>query len=132
MRDLFLLARIGGLLQGDLLRPHLLEGGVVAAVAVELGVFDMHRHLRDGVEEFAVVADDEQGAGIALEPAFQPDQGVQVQVVGGFIEQQQIARAHQRARQLQAHAPAAGEAVDGLVEFVDLESQAKNQRLRTR
>ena len=132
MGDLFLLTRIGGLLQGDLLRPHFLEGSVVAAVAVELGVLDMHCDLRDGVEEFAVVADDEQSAGIALEPAFQPDQGVQVQVVGGFVEQQQIARAHQRARQLQTHAPAAGEAVDGLVQLVDLESQAKDQRLRTR
>ena len=35
-------------------------------------------------------------------------------MVGRLVEQQQVGRAHQRARQLQPHAPAAGEAVDGL------------------
>jgi hypothetical protein len=72
----------------------------------------VQRDVGDGVEELAVVADHDHGAGVALEPGFQPDQGVQVQVVGGFVEQQQVGRAHQRAGQLQAHAPAAGEAVD--------------------
>jgi hypothetical protein len=92
----------------------------------------VHRHVGHGVEEFAVVADHHHGAGVALEPGFQPDQRVQVQVVGGFVEQQQVGRAHQRARQLQAHAPAAGEAVDGVVQFADLEAQAQDQRLRAR
>jgi hypothetical protein len=69
---------------------------------------------------------------VALEPGFQPDQRVQVQVVGGLVQQQQVGRAHQRARQLQAHAPAAREAVDRRVELVGLEAQAQQQRLRAR
>jgi hypothetical protein len=77
----------------------------------------VQRDVGHGVEEFAVVADDDHRAFVALEPGFQPDQGVQVQVVGGLVQQQQIARAHQRAGQLQAHAPAAREAVDGLVQL---------------
>ena len=43
-------------------------------------------------------------------------------MVGGLVQQHQVGRAHQRARQLQAHAPAAGEAVDRRVELLDLES----------
>ena len=39
---------------------------------------------------------------------------------------------HQRARQLQAHAPAAGEAVDRILHLRDLEAQAHQQRLGAR
>jgi len=62
-----------GLLQHELLSTHVFELAVVAAVTHELGVVDVHRHLRHGVEEFAVVADYYQGSLIALEPGFQPD-----------------------------------------------------------
>jgi hypothetical protein len=67
-----------------------------------------------------------------LSQAFQPDQRVEVEVVGRFVEQQQVGRAHQRARQLQAHAPAAGEAVDRVVELGRLEAETEDQRLRAR
>ena len=60
----------------------------------------------DCVQKLAVVADHDHGALVALEPGLQPDQGVQVQVVGGLVEQQQVRGAHQRAGQLQPHAPA--------------------------
>ncbi len=128
--DLVLLAREGGLLQGHLLGAHVLEAAVVAAVALELGVLDVHGDVGHRVEEFAVVADDEQGAGVALKPGLQPHQGVQVQVVGGLVEQQQFARAHEGARELQAHAPAAGETVHRALEFVEPEAQAEDEGLR--
>jgi hypothetical protein len=99
------------LLQQHLLGAHVFELAVIAAVADQFGVVDVHRDLRDGIEKFAVVADHHQRALIALEPGFEPDEGVQVQVVGRFVEQQDVGRTHQRARQLQTHAPAAGEAV---------------------
>ena len=120
------------LLQQHLLGAHVLELAVVAAVADQLGVVDVQRDLGDGIEEFAVVADHDQRAGVALEPGFEPDQGVEVEVVGRFVEQQDVGRAHQGARQLQAHAPAAGEAVDRVVQFGDLEAEAEDQRLRAR
>ena len=78
------------------------------------------------------MADDDHRAVEALEPGFQPDQRVQVQVVGRLVQQQQVGRAHQRARQLQPHAPAAGEAVDRRVELLAAEAQAQQQRLRAR
>jgi hypothetical protein len=112
--DLVGLLGDGGLLQQHLLGAHVFEGAVVAAVAHQPGVVDVQRDVGDGVEELPVVADHDEGAGVALEPGFEPDQGVEVQVVGGFVEEQQVGRAHQRAGQLQAHPPAAREAVDRL------------------
>ncbi|CAM2156142.1 conserved hypothetical protein [Paraburkholderia tropica] len=129
MGDLVRLAGERGLLQLELFGAHVFELAVVAAVAHELRVIDVHRHLRHRIEEFAVMADHDQRALIALEPRFQPDQCVEVQVVRRFVEQQQIGRAHQRACQLESHAPAAGEAVDRLIELRGREAQTQDQRL---
>ncbi|KAG0765195.1 hypothetical protein G6F22_018069 [Rhizopus arrhizus] len=48
-------------------------------------------------------------------------------VVGGFVQQQQFRRRHQRACQGQAHAPAAGKALYRLHPLVRLEAQAGQQ-----
>ena len=130
--DLFLLARIGRLLQHHLLGALLFKRAVIAAVARELRLLDMDGDLRNGVQKFPVVADDEQGAGVTLEPAFQPDQRIQIEVVGRFVEQQQIAGAHEGARQLQAHAPAARKAVDWPLQLINLKAQPQYQHLRAR
>jgi hypothetical protein len=130
--DLLLLLAEGGLLLLHVQRAHLLELAVVAAIARQLGIDDVQRDVGDGIQEFPVVADDDHRAGIALQPRLEPDQGVEVQVVGGLVEQQQVARAHQRAGQLQAHAPAAREAVDRQVELVRLEAQPQDQGLGAR
>ena len=84
------------------------------------------------VEEVAVVRDDEQRAGVALEPVLQPDDGVEVEVVGRLVEQQQVGRAHQRLREVQAHAPAAGEARHRLLHLLVREAQAEQQLLGAR
>ena len=132
VRALFLLFGPGGLLQGQLLGAQFFKGAVAAAVAGELAVFDVQRGLRDGVQKVAVVADDDERAGVARQPSFQPHQRVQVQVVGGFVQQQQIRRGHERARQLQPHAPAARKAVDGLLQLAGFEAQPEDERLRAR
>jgi len=130
--DLVLLLGEGRLLQLELLRPQGLELAVVAAVTRDLLVLDVQRDVGHGVQKLPVVADHDHGALVAFEPRLQPDQRVQVQVVGGLIEQQQVGRAHQRPRQLQPHPPAARKAVDGLVELVGPETEAEDQRLGTR
>jgi len=130
--DLVLLLGERRLLQRHLLGAHILEGAVVAAVARQLAVFDMDGDVGHGIEKFTVVAYHQHGAGVFLQPGFQPHQRVQIEVVGGFVEQQQIGRAHQRTRQLQTHAPAAGKAVDRLIQLAHLEAQAEDQRLRAR
>jgi hypothetical protein len=132
VRDFFLLFVERGLLQRKLLDAQCFECAVVAGVANQLLPLDVHRDVGDRVEELAVVADRDHCAGVTLEPGFQPNQGIEVQVVGGLVQQQQVGRAHERAGQLQAHAPAAGKAVDALLEFVRLEAQAQDQRLGSR
>ena len=92
----------------------------------------MHDHVDHAVEKIAVMRNDDQRAGIALEPVFQPDDGVQIQVVGRFVQQQQVGRAHQRLRQIQAHAPAAGKAGDRLLHLFQREAQAGQQLLAAR
>jgi hypothetical protein len=57
----------------------------------------------------------------------EPEHGVEVEVVGGFVEQQQVARRHQRAGEIQAHAPAAGEFLDCAFVRVRGEAEAMQQ-----
>ena len=68
--------------------------------------------MRDGlhraVEQAAVVRYHQGGAGKAGEPGFQPQRGFEVEMVGRFVEQQQIRVGEQRGGQGDAHAPAAG------------------------
>ena len=45
----------------------------------------------DAVQEPAIVADDDRAAGEILQPLFQRPQRIDVEIVGRFVEQQQIA-----------------------------------------
>ena len=69
--------------------------------------------MQDGVdgivEQFAVVADDQRGMRIFLEPRFEPQRAFEVEIVGRFVEEQHVGLGEQRCRQRDAHAPAAGE-----------------------
>ncbi len=72
----------------------------------------------------------QQGAGVTLEPVFEPDDSVEVQVVGRLIEQQQIRRAHQGLGQVQAHPPATGEVPDLAIHLLVGKAQAGEQFAR--
>ena len=71
---------------------------VVAAVFFQIG-----GHLKDGVhhliEKIAVMRNNEDRAGPGFEIIFQPLYCGDVQMVGGFIQQQQIRLRQQQARQ---------------------------------
>ena len=95
-------------------------------------MIDVDRDVGHGIEKLPVMADDNQGARIAFEPGFQPDESVQIQVIGRFVEQQQIRGAHQRPGQLQAHTPATGKTIHRLIEFAGSEPQAQNECLSPR
>ena len=75
------------------------------------------------------MADHEHRGRMALQPPFKPHQCVKVQMVRGFVQQQQVGRTHQCARQLKPHAPSAREAVDRSVQLLNGESQAHEQCL---
>jgi len=109
-----------------------LEAGIVAGVAFQLALVDMDDHVDHFVEEIAIMRDDQQRAGVAFEPVFKPDDRIQIQMVGRFIEQQQVGRAHQRLRQIQPHAPAAGKTGDRLLHLFQREAQAEQQLFAAR
>ena len=90
-------------------------------VTVMLAAVEEGDRLHRAVQQAAVVRDQQHRAGEAGEPGLQPQRGFQVEVVGRFVEQQQVGVGEQRGGERHAHAPAAGEFLDrarlrGLVE----------------
>ncbi len=82
------------LLLGQSLDAGTLKGRVTAAIERQLLLFEVNDLIDHGIEEVAVVGNQQQRTGIALEPLFQPEDGVEIKVVGGLIEQQQVGRTH--------------------------------------
>ena len=107
-RDALHLPRVQRLLQRQFLGALLLELRVVARVGVDGAILDVQHPVDDGIEKFTIMRNHQQGAGEGGEPILQPDDGVEVQVIGGLIQQQQIGARTQCARHCQTHAPAAG------------------------
>jgi hypothetical protein len=81
------------------------------------------------VQEAAVVGDDDGGAFPGAQHVFQPGDAFEVQVVGGFVQQQQVRLIDQGARQRDALARAAGQAGDlyvrGQAEFFEHRAHAR-------
>ena len=112
VRALRLFLLVGDLLLAQVLGALAFEIGVVADVQLGLALVQVQGVGGDVVEELAVVRDHQQGAVVALQPFLHPHHGIEVEVVGRLVEQQQVAGRHQRARHVQAHPPAAGEVRD--------------------
>ncbi len=102
------------LVMRDLLLPQMFDAlafEIGVATDIQLGGATMQVQGVGGhvVEKFAVMRNQQQRARVLEQPLLQPQHRIHVQVVGWFVEQQQVAGHHQRARQIQPHAPAAGE-----------------------
>ena len=78
------------------------EGGVVALVGEERPLREFHDAVGDPVEEVAVVRDEQTGAGIVLEEAFEPFDGLHVEMVGRFVEDEQVRLGQQGAAERDA------------------------------
>ena len=107
--DFALLGFVGRLLGGEAGGAGAFVVAVAAAgqrQALEVDGDDLADH---GVEEVAVVRDQQQRRRRVLEPVFQPEDGVEVEVVGRLVEQQQVGAAREGAGEVEADAPAAGE-----------------------
>jgi hypothetical protein len=63
---------------------------VVAGVAGEPAVLELQDRARHRVQEVAVVGDDEHGRLRALDEVLEPLDGVQVEVVGRLVEEDEI------------------------------------------
>ncbi|MCY1354510.1 hypothetical protein D9M69_408900 [compost metagenome] len=131
VRALRLLLLVGLLLLRQAFGAGALEGRIAAAVEGQLALLEVRHVIDHTVEEIAVVGDQQEGAGVAFQPVLEPEDGVQVEVVGRLVEQQQLGRAHQRLGQVQAHPPAAGEVADAAVHLVAGEAETGQQLART-
>ena len=103
------------LLAALLLEPFLLlrqPGGIIALVGNAAAAVELEDPAGDVVEEIAVVGDDQDRARIALEVAFEPGDGLGVEVIGRLVEQQQVGRFEQEPAQRDAPLLAARELVD--------------------
>ena len=63
----------------------------------------------DPLEEVAVVGDHDEGAGPAVEEVLEHVEGLDVEVVGGLVEQQHVGLGQQQPQQLEAAPLAAGQ-----------------------
>ena len=90
-----------------------LEVVVVAGVEVDHAPVELHDVGDHAVEEVAVVADDHQRARPAQGGTPPATEALEVQVVGGLVQQQQVGLLEQQPGQGHAHAPASGELDDG-------------------
>ena len=89
------------------------ETRVAAAVERELAAFEVQDPVDGRVEQIAVVADDDHGAGIVRDMVFQPERALEIEVVGRLVKQQEIGLGEQGRRKRHPHAPAAGEFATG-------------------
>src|SRR5262249_54952876 len=76
------------------------------------------------VEEFAVMRDDENRAGIGLEIILEPKERFEVEVICRFVEQEQIGLLCQQAGEMGAHDPAAAHFAGWTVEVLFAEAEA--------
>ncbi len=132
MGDLLgLLRRLGAqALKTLLARPEV--GRVVALVQVHLAVVHFGHAVHHVVHERAVVADHDDRAGVAAQKSLEPLHALQVEVVGGLVEQQHLGVADEQLRQRDAHLPAARELGGAAREIALLEAQAEHDAAHLR
>lgn len=67
----------------------------------------------DVVDEFAVVADEQDGAVVIEEEFFEEFKSFEVEIIGGFVEEEDVGGPGERFGQKESVSFAAGEAPDG-------------------
>ena len=120
---------LGGLRRGVKARRLLETPGVPGALEVRRASrVELEHHVRDGLEEPAVVRDDHDPGVERLQLALQPLQAFDVEMVRRLVEQQEIRIAAERARQRRARELAARERLELAVELLVGEAEARARR----
>ena len=96
---------VGG---GDALVTFFEVVGVVATIGVGGAIVQLNDSLTHPVEKVTVVRDEQQGFGVALQILLQPLDHFHIEVVGRFIENEQIGVSNQHRGQGHAFALTAG------------------------
>ena len=113
-------------------RALFLERRIGALVERQLAAIEMQDLVDGGVEQVAIMADDDHGARIVRQMIFQPQRAFEIEIVGGLVQQQQVGRRKQRRCERDAHAPAAGEFRAGPRLVGGRKSEAAEDRRRAR
>ncbi len=100
---------------------------VVAREQAQLAVVQVGHVGADAVQEVAIVGNDDHGAVARGEHAFQPADGVDVQVVGRFVEQQHVRVREQRLGQQYAQLPAGSDGAHRAEVLLQRDAQAEQQ-----
>ena len=112
-----------------LLRLH--ERVVVARPVLQIVVDELDDLLRHAVQELAVVAHDDRGSRVVADVVLQPDNGVQIQMVGRLVQQEDIGLDEERARDGHAHSPSSAEHLGGHRELLVGELETFEDLART-
>lgn len=121
--DFLLLVFMGGQLAFVAFLALAEEVGVIAFVGDQTAFGDFVHLVDDFVHELPVMGDHEESAGIAFEVVLEPEQGEEIQVVGGFVEEEEVGFDDQQSGEVGAHDPAAAEVFGGPIEVGFLEAE---------
>ena len=105
---------------------------VPARVTRHHAVLHLQHPIGQRLEQIAVMRNQEQSAGVVAQKTTQPFDSGKVQIIGGFIEQQNVRIADQNAYKFGTHFPAPAERVEGFVKFGLLESQSRKRGFGSR
>ena len=94
------------------LLPFPKKGLVVAGPRGQLPAVDFDDARGDPLEEGAVVRDEEQRAGKLGEEGFQPDNRVEIEMIGRLVEEQHVGVGDEGSREQDAASPSARQRVD--------------------
>ena len=97
---------------------------VVAGVAVERAAAQLEDAGAEDVEEGAVVGNDQQAARVTRQVILEPEQRLEIEVVGRLVEDKQGGLGDEQAGEMGAHDPATGERLGELVGVTLLEAEA--------
>ncbi len=107
LRQEFVELGILDFLDFQLFRLARLVGAEIAGKGQQTAAVEFDDAGRNVVEKAAVVGDEQDAALVVAQQAFEPDDGVEVEMVGRFVEQQHVGCADQRAGQRHAFLHAA-------------------------
>ena len=91
---------------------------------------NLHSTRRDVVQELAVVGDQKERTPEGLQVVLEPLDGLDVQMVRGFVQEEDVGVREKNLCKFDAHVPALAEGFRRTPQFVGLEAEAEKRPLR--
>jgi hypothetical protein len=96
---------------------------VIARIGGDLAAIDFRDAGHGPVQELAIVRGHQQRAGLGLEKRFEPDDRLDVEVVGRLVHQEHVGPPEQHAGHGDAHLPSTGQRTDIAVDAIVVEPE---------